>query len=415
MLIKQFKKDYVPYLIGIIIPAIANFATIPIFKKILGPSQFGIYSFYLSLLLIVNASFSGGISQSIIRLHVEYEKKNNFFFEALLVTVSISVLLAIPLFLYVNYNYHLLYFSFLFVVALFLSNLYSSLLAITQSRLMSVNTAISESLRTIIYLPLGLFLFHYFPTYNFLLLIFIALVFSYLIVCIFLIYKNKLSFSICHTTISKIWVTCKRIFNYCGYLIGWFFLCYAISTSNRFILAQHFGKENIGHFTASFDILNKSIVLLLSPVVISLFPLVVKAHAEGHYNQVKKIIRQLIIIEFVLLVFSLALYPFIGFPFLNKLLLTPPTNEYLFLEMQVIAGTFIWQMAMLQHKFLELEKRTITMLLFVAISFAISFSLDAILIPTNGVLLAGIGYLAGSIVYFLLTFYHKRETDATAF
>lgn len=415
MLIKQFKKDYVPYLIGIIIPAIVSFVTIPVFKIVLGPSQFGIYTFYLSLLLIVNASFAGAISQSIIRLHVDYVRKNTFYIESVFFTLLISSALALPLFTYIFFNYHFISFALLFVVTLLVSNVYSSLLAITQARLMSVNTAISESMRTIIYLSLTLLLLHFFPTYSFLLLIFIALFSSYVIVCFFLLYKNQLSYSLNQINITDWWTTCKKICNYGGYMVGWFFLCYAISMANRFILAQHLGKENIGHFTASFDMLNKSIALLLSPVLISLFPLVVKAHAAGQFKQVKKLIRQLIILEGLLLAISLALYPFIGFPILNKLLQTPPTNEYLFLEMQVIAGTFIWQMALLQHKFLELKKRSKRMLLFVAISFAISFSLDAILIPTNGVLLAGSGYLAGSIVYFLLTFYHKGEIDSTVF
>ena len=59
---KEFKKDYVSYLLGVLVPAIINFLTIPFFKNFLGSAHFGVYSFYFSILLIVNTSFSGGIT-----------------------------------------------------------------------------------------------------------------------------------------------------------------------------------------------------------------------------------------------------------------------------------------------------------------------------------------------------------------
>ena len=144
MLIKQFKKDYIPYLLGIIIPAGASFLTIPLLKNILGPANFGVYTFYLSILLIINSSFSGAFTQSIIRLHVDNDK-NTFYYHSLIISFLVSLVICIPLFVYILSSYHLVSFALLFIVSLFLANLYTSLLAVTQSKFLSVTSAISES------------------------------------------------------------------------------------------------------------------------------------------------------------------------------------------------------------------------------------------------------------------------------
>lgn len=406
MLVKQFKKDYLPYLMGIIIPAIASFLTIPLLKHSLGPGNFGVYTFYLSILLIINSSFSGGVTQSIIRLHVD-NNQQTFYYHSLTISFLVSTVLCFPLFIYVYFSYHLFSFALLFILSLLLSNIYTTLLAVTQSRLFSVASAISESLRTVLFLVLSILLLHFFKSVHFLLLLFISLSISYASVCSFLFKKNKLVAKKFGINTNKIIEVARQIAQYGGYLIGWFFFSYGISMANRFLLANHIGKENIGHFTASFDIINKSIVFVLYPVLISLFPLIVKAYAENRKEEVRHLIKRLTIIEASLMVVSMALFPIIAFPLLSKILNTPSTTEYMLLDMEVIAGSFVWQLAMLQHKFLELNKKTKKMLLFISIAFAVSFFSDLFFISLKGIQLAGIGFLCGGLVYLSIVMYYN--------
>ena len=408
MLIKQFKKDYLPYLLGIIIPAGASFLTIPILKNILGPADFGVYTFYLSILLIINSSFSGGVTQSIIRLHVDNDKRT-FYYHSLSISFYVSLIICIPLFIYILSSYHLVSFALLFIVSLFLANLYTSLLAVTQSKFLSVTSAISESVRTIVFLLLSITLIHFFKNVAFLVLLFIAICVSYTLVSSFLFFRNKLEIKRFKTNVYDVLSTARQMVRYGGYLVGWFFFSYGISMANRFILAGHFGKESIGHFTASFDIINKSIVFLLSPVLLSLFPLIVKAHTEDRSTEVRHLIKKLTIIEASLMLGSLIAFPFVGFPLLSNILHTPMTADYLWLDMEVIAGSFIWQLAMLQHKYLELHKKTLKMLLFICIAFVISFSADWFCISYGGLQLAGIGFLAGGLVYLLTVMWYSER------
>ena len=407
MLVKQFKKDYLPYFLGIIIPAATSFLTIPVLKNILGSGNFGIYTFYLTILLIINSSFSGGVTQSIIRLQVDNNQRT-FYYHCLLISFLVSLVLCIPLFVYILLSYHHFSFAILFIICLILANVYTSLLAVSQSRFLSTSSAISESLRTVIFLLLTILLIQVFKSVHFLLLIFISLCFSYLTVSIYLFSKNKLEINKFRIDLNGMLSVAKQIVHYGGYLVGWFFCSYGISMANRFILASHFGKENIGHFTASFDIINKSIVFVLYPVLISLFPLIVKAHAEGRHVEVRHLIKRLTLIEAALMLVSLVGFPFIVFPLLSKVLNTPTTTEYLLLDMEVIAGSFVWQLAMLQHKFLELKKKTVKMLLFIFISFGVSFLADLFFISYKGIQFGGIGFLCGGLVYLSIVMLCNR-------
>lgn len=408
MLIKQFKKDYLPYFLGIIIPAAASFVTIPLLKNMLGAADFGVYTFYLSILLIINSSFSGSVTQSIIRLHVDNDQ-NTFYYHSLIISIVVSVFISFPLFWYIFTSYHQVLFALLFIVALFLGNVYSSLLAVTQSRFLSVASAISESVRTVVFLLLSIALLHFFKKVHFLPLLFVSLCTSYAFVSSFLFLKNKLEIKRFQTSIHAVFATAKQMVNYGGYLIGWFFFSYGISMANRFVLASHFGKESIGHFTASFDIINKSIIFVLYPVLISLFPLIVKAHSEKRHTEVRHLIRKLTLIEASLMGVSLIIFPIVGFPLLSSILHTPTTTDYFRLDMEVIAGSFIWQLAMLQHKYLELNKKTLKMLLFICIAFIISFSADWFCISHGGIQFAGIGFLVGGLVYLITVMWYSQK------
>lgn len=408
MLINQFRKDYLPYLLGIIVPAGVSFLTIPLLKNLLGNEKFGIYSYYASILIIINSAFSGGISQAIIRLQAEYADKTLFFYQSLWLIFFISLIISLPTFIYIQTNYKVFSFSFLFIAVLFVSNFYFSLLAITQSRFLSIKSAISESLRCIIFIVLCFVIVHQFPNKNALSLLFLSLLFSYTVGCIFLFLSNRFSFRKSRFDFFQILQTGKEIFRYGGFLIGWFLCMYLITMSSRFILARFYGKASIGHFTASFDIINKSIILLMSPITIAIFPIVIQAFAEKQYKQVNSLIRLLMVIEFGLLIVAFFVFYYFGFPLLSHLLSTPATNIYLRVDLQILLGTFIWQLAMLQHKYLELYKKTGMMLLFIFITFSVSIISDFGFIKYLGLQYAGVGYLAGGVMYLIFSAIYSR-------
>lgn len=415
---KEFKKDYLSYLLGVLIPAIINFLTIPFFKNLLGASHFGVYSFYFSILLIVNTSFSGGITQSIIRLHVDYSDNKLFFVHSIWLSVLLQAALMLPFFIYIQTSLHLLSVSLLFILSLFFANLYTTLLAITQASRLSKVSALAETIRTLLLLGIAIFLLKFFPAIYFLNAIFFAIASSYCIATALIFTLNKFSLTELYNNFNlpQIKNIGIEISKYGGFLIAWYFFSFGISLSNRFVLAHFLGKNNIGNFTASFDILNKSITVVLAPVVVSLFPLLVKANIQGNDSAVSKFIKKLTVIETAIMAIAICLFMFFGFRILSLILKTPATSTYLFLDVQVIIGSFIWQMAMLQHKILELGKKTGHMLLFVAIGFLSCLVTDVYLISKYGITYASAGFLIGGLVYIIcIIYYNNRQRSVGMF
>ena len=415
---KEFKKDYVSYLLGVLVPAIINFLTIPFFKNFLGSAHFGVSSFYFSILLIVNTSFSGGITQSIIRLHVDYFDNKRFFEHSIWLSVLLQTALMLPFFFYIQSSLHIFSFSLLFVLALFFANVYTTLLAITQASRLSKLSAVAETLRTILLLSIAILFLIFFKGVYFLNAIFFAIAFSYLVAAAFLFKFNKFSIKALFRNfnlpgIKNIGI---EISKYGGFLIGWYFFSFGISLTNRFVLAHFLGKDNIGNFTASFDVINKSITVVLAPVVVSLFPLLVKANIQGNETAVSKFIKKLTAIETGIMALAIVIFVLFGFKIVTLILKTPGTSTYLFLDIQVIIGSFIWQMAMLQHKILELGKKTGHMLFFVAIGFLSCLCTDIYLISHYGITYASTGFLVGGFVYIgCIVYYNSRQRMISLF
>jgi O-antigen/teichoic acid export membrane protein len=199
------------------------------------------------------------------------------------------------------------------------------------------------------------------------------------------------------------------IFTYGGFLIAWYLLSFGISQGNRFVLAYFLGTKEIGHYTASFDVINKSITVILAPVVVSLFPLIVSAYSKGDVVNISRIIRKLTFIEVGVMAVALILFVTVGFPILSYILKTPDTKTYLWIDIQVIVSSFVWQIAMLQHKFLELQKKTVFMLVFIVLAFFVSISLDAFLISKIGIEVASVGFLAGGCIYLIGVLYYNNR------
>ena len=66
-LLFSFKKDYLNYLISVIIPVLINALSIPLFKRMLGAEAYGYFSITFNSLLLLAALLTSWIMQSVIR------------------------------------------------------------------------------------------------------------------------------------------------------------------------------------------------------------------------------------------------------------------------------------------------------------------------------------------------------------
>jgi hypothetical protein len=193
----------------------------------------------------------------------------------------------------------------------------------------------------------------------------------------------------------------KRFAVYGFPLSLWFLFSQGIMITDKFFLSNFYQSTYFGNYQANYDVLSKAIIILLSPVGITLLPMVAKSHNSSKYKELKQLLYKIVLIEGGLLIFTLLNYWFWGYKVVFNLVDIPNEAIYKFGGMLIISASFIWQMAMVVQKFLELEQRSKTMLAMVVAAFAIQIIFYTVFKNKNALIFPA-GLLVASTAYFVL-------------
>jgi hypothetical protein len=167
-------------------------------------------------------------------------------------------------------------------------------------------------------------------------------------------------------------------------------------------MLKYCGAEIMGNYQAMFDLIYKSITLLLSPVVTSLYPLLTLAYEKGNICEIRSFLKRIILLELITFGFTSMVYWLGASDFLLYILKIPNEWVYKWIGFMIISGAFIWQLAILVQKKYELKMKSFFLLamIFISLSFQIFFY---IVKPNiSNMLIYPIGFLLASFTYLLL-------------
>lgn len=406
-----FKKDFLYYFIGVIIPGLINFVSIPVLKNLIGAERYGIFSILFNVFLILGAAAVSWLNASVIKFKIEYSNERVFQFHIcrilIWVCATVSVLSFGVLLFYFHYSFLV---SLLFAVALFLLCFHTAGLAFAQANFLSRNSALSDSVRTVVFFIISYVLLHFFVV-KYLEVFFLALSISYLSSVILLKNFNKIE-------IRKL-ITHQSLpgeFNIPGFikyglpLSLWFLCSMLIPFLDKPAIANQFGHSVQGDYQALYDMIFKSITIVFSPILTASFPYMNKYHHDGMYVQLSKFLIKLLLIEFgVVIVLIFGYFMFSGV-LLNTVLHISADFNFKLTGLLIIIAAFLWQAAMLFHKPFELEKKTHIMLFNNIIALFVSIVVLIILQKSNTQLMYyPLVFIAGSITYIILCIYRGRN------
>jgi O-antigen/teichoic acid export membrane protein len=197
----------------------------------------------------------------------------------------------------------------------------------------------------------------------------------------------------------------KSFFKYGAPLSLWFIFSYLFSYIDKFFMYKYMGAEAQGNYQAIFDLLYKSISLLISPVITSMFPILTAAYEKEDKSQIRKFIRKIMYYELSGFLISGILYWAFGAKILLYILKIPDTFSFRLSGFIIICGTFVLQLAILAQKRFELKFNTLYLLLMSAITFVIQVIFYLVLKHLNNPLIYPLGFLLATVVYlFLISF-----------
>ncbi|UAY52252.1 lipopolysaccharide biosynthesis protein [Ferruginibacter albus] len=409
----RFKKDYLNYLLSIILPALITGAFIPILKRTLGAELYGQYAIFFYAALLCSSILSGWLVQSVLLFYNFYQDKELFVRNVFKFFWKSQLIILLPMIITVFIFTGSLIDSFLFFLITLVCSLQSVGLSIIQISKKSAKNIYSELIRSVLYLIAWL-LFYFVLGINNLYVLYSCIIVSYT-VSIAYIYKqiNVPVFLQAKTEMGEQKELFKKFLDYGGPFSLWYIFSYLLSYIDKIFILKTFGAEMQGNYQAIFDMLSKTIVLALSPILTTLFPLLAEAYTLNQKETIKKTLYRIILLELILMVACCVCYWLFGATILFSILKIPSIILYKQMGLIVILGTFVFQIAMVAHKYFELKRMSKLLLSIVILAFVIQLVVYLLLGGAKTPLLYPAGYFVAASIYLLFVVYFiKRKINA---
>jgi O-antigen/teichoic acid export membrane protein len=216
-----------------------------------------------------------------------------------------------------------------------------------------------------------------------------------------------------HTPEASLSQFAARFMRYGLPLSGWFILAYLLTLTDKLFMRQWVSGEAQGNYQAMFDLISRTITLLISPVILAMYPLLTSAYEKGERMEIRKLLGTILLLEGAAMLLTMAGYWLFGAGWLFALIHTPDGYEYKTAGLLVIAGTFIWQMAVVVQKKYELRLQSARLLLLLAAAFLLQLVVYCLAGRSGNLLVFPAGYLLASLTYLLLLLIPGRRLPAT--
>ena len=279
----QLKKNYLNYLLSIILPALISSVSIPVIKRMLGPEQYGLFSIYNNGVQILAIALTGWITQSILRFSQSENHLTDIKTQAIKFT-SISVAMAsLPLFFFYFIRNEEFILSLLLLPILITSSFQLVLFSMAQASFLSRKILVSETLRTGIFLLLAIFLVYTIKSSGIYPMIF-SVIIAWSVSIFYLIKNLNKHFSTTQLKTESLIKNSfgKKFLSYGLPLSCWFVFANLLTYTDKYLMARHWGHEVQGNYQALFDILFRGISMAVSPIMMMLLPLLSKEYESGN-------------------------------------------------------------------------------------------------------------------------------------
>lgn len=405
--LKDLKKDTVRYIPSLIIPALLSLLTIGIFTRIFNPEQYGQYALVVAVVSIIINITSTYSRSSVLRFYPKFKNENDdlkfrqHFLAAVLITILFLSVLAAALF---GFKEKILgEFTKFYAAAFFMiifGVMFENLVAFFRAKLEPQKYSKYRIGFSGLYTLLAvIFIFGVFRDV-------VSIVFatgvSYLVVSLFM--SRELGFWQLRGLGNNIDFKYIRKFAVYGFpLVGWMVGFTILNLSDRFLIEIFRGTQEVGIYSAPYDLISRGFGLISSPLILAAHPLIINMwEGEGRKN-VNEVITTfsryfflggLPVVMFLSL-FSLKIISIVLGPQFQKSYIVVPF---------IAASFFVWGLGTFMHKGLELAERTKTIFFSISTCVILNIFLNIIFIPKFGYVAAAATTLASFLLYPVLTY-----------
>lgn len=406
---KNIGLDSLMYLPGKLVPAFIGFASLLIYTRIFSTDEYGEYSLIIATIGIISTFTYSWINASNLRYYSSYKANNmlNRFFSTSFYLILISIILSFFI-VYILINifqigeniskYYVLVILYL-ISAAFFNTITTVLRADRKPIVVSLNSIMSSIFCLVISLLLVYFL-HFGIS---------ALLIGYIVtnssISLLTLIKFNYSKNINYDNFSP--STTKEFINYGLPLIGTFLFSWVLIMSDRYIIAYFQGNDQVGIYSAVYQLANTPLSTLSSLIMMAAFPIIIDAWQENGNEIATKIITNAS--RYYLLI---AVPMFFGVTILSQkimILLGESYYEGYGILPLISLGVLFSGLCLYSNKGLELYKKTNILLSLIAVIGLLNIGMNILFVPRYGYYGAGIATCLSYIIYFILSLVITRK------
>jgi O-antigen/teichoic acid export membrane protein len=403
-------RDTFNYFVSKIVPGLMGLLSVATFVRLVGYEQYGHYAVLLATVTAFAAGVVGWLSQSILRFQsrhhgtAEAESFNRATDTGLLLSALLGgSVLGLALWFSRTNSATIVAISVCLYVAMLVYNFEMTRL---QASLDSGGVARMETIRAVgaFVIPLALIFASSRSHYSLLL---VGLLGGYLIPLAgrafqgsghraIMILRNPLLDKQERGFLGSLW-------SYGWPVALWLFSQQSLVVSDRYFIQRFWGFSAAGVYASMYDVIVRSFSLLFVPITLAVHTALMHHWNTGSRHLTRRILSQAIKYE-SLLFLPVGAGLFLGASWASRLVLGRENPEAASIVLPLAIGGFLWQLALLAHKPLEILCQTKRMLVGGLVALAVNVAGNYFLVPRFGYRAAAYLSVVSSLVYLLMLF-----------
>jgi len=403
---RQLFKETIYYAISKAVPGLFGFASIVLFMRIFGASEYGQYSLLISQCNLIVALGFGWLNQAQLRYYLNDRNNNNYQaiqIKALLFCFVFCTVIITGLIFSQSNSIELWQVCIFIILSMGGFNYIKTFYQVKILPRMIIMLTSSQAILALL-LPIGLLSFYDKKETTILL----GVGLSFFIVIIYMIIKNKNNYSFSFRK-NKIMENRKsyiaKWFNYGIPISLWLAAGLALPFLDRVFINQNLPKAELGIYSGIQELLTRFFSLTLFPITLTLHPRIMNSWNQAKSKETLRLIFHSFILMLSLgLIIIFLVWIFNDFIFFGIQKIIPQfKNQYKTLLLPLLCAGFLWQLSFLTHKMLELNEKTYIMFFAILPSLIINLIGNIFFLPKFGGFATAYTAFLSALSYCLIT------------
>ena len=393
----QLFKDSLFYTISKIIPGLTGLISVVLFFRLIGAEEYGKYSIIFSFTNLIAAFSFGWLNQSILRYRSTYSSSVKILSPISLGFILGTILVIIFVIITSTFGFPAI-FSNKHIIFLALSiGIFNIIKSIFQSEERPNKVILITSYQSILMIICSIIILKLYDNSAESLILGIS--FGYLLPI--LPYSKLFSINIItKENIKKI----NPFFNYGLPLSLWLGISLSLNLLDRFFIEYYYGSSLMGSYAGFSEFVIRIFSIIIFPITLAVHPILINKWNKNKniHEFFVKLFKASMIQILICLIMLIPVYFFKeDFFYFIQIMIPGIDSSMKEIIIPIFIGGFLWQLALVLHKPLEIEERTLIMVVCIMFSLVANLIGNIFFLPKFGILATAYTMVLSASIYIL--------------